>query len=430
MRPTSIHLTSKIMMLWLIVALSLFPFFPKYSYAQEPAKSSPVYSEEEINQLVAPIALYPDALLTQILMASTYPLEIVSAARWVKSNPNLKDKALEDALQSQPWDPSVKSLAAVPSVLKVLNKNLEMTERLGNVFLAQPKDVMEAIQALRAKAETTGTIESNQQQTVRTTKEGNSSVIVIEPADPSVIYVPLYDPNLVYGDWPYTDYPPYDFYPTDFFGTEFFYFGTGMVVGNALWGHSNWRDGVVGIDVNQFNRFNHSRITDPIWHHNAEHRRGVPYEGTAAQERFGNNQQQRAEARGQAREQFRSLEQINAGHRETSSVTRQHAGVSKHHGVDQSVGGQNLARHLGSTGTAHARGHGGGAPSSHQGFRGGQGGGHVSRGAASVGHANIGHVGGGHVGGGRAGGGRAGGGRASGGHASGGHASAASPRHH
>ena len=134
--------------------------------SSDAASQEPTFKPEELEQLVAPIALYPDALLAQVLMASTYPLEIVEAARWQKDNPDLKDKALEDALQKQSWDASVKSLTAFPPVLTMMNDELDWSQRLGDAFLAQQSDVMEAAQTLRAKAKETGNLESNDQQTV------------------------------------------------------------------------------------------------------------------------------------------------------------------------------------------------------------------------------------------------------------------------
>ena len=178
------------------------------------AQGSPqaaLFRTEELEQLVSPIALYPDALLAQILMASTYPLEIVSADRWVKANPNLQDQVLEDALQTQPWDPSVKSLAAFPQVLTMMNDQLDWTQKLGNAFLAQQKDVMDAVQLLRAKVQAQGNLQTTPEQKVIVKQPAGSqtTVVKIEPASPQVVYVPTYNPTVVYGVWPYPAYPPY-----------------------------------------------------------------------------------------------------------------------------------------------------------------------------------------------------------------------------
>ena len=220
------------MLTWLFAALVIAPI----GRAQDAAQPAP-FKKEEIEQLVAPIALYPDALVAQILMASTYPLEIVSAARWSKANPNVKDKALEDAMQKQTWDPSVKSLTAFPSVLAMLNDKLDMTQKLGDAFLGQQKEVMAAIQGLRAKAEKAGNLKSSKEQTVTTTQEAGTTVIKIEPADPQVVYVPTYNPTVVYGPWPYPAYPPYYYYPPGYApGAAFFSFTFGVIGGQRVVG--------------------------------------------------------------------------------------------------------------------------------------------------------------------------------------------------
>ena len=212
--------------------------------AQAQNNGSAPLRQDEIEQLVAPIALYPDALVAQILMASTYPLEVVNAARWVKTNPEVKGKALEDAMQLQSWDPSVKSLTAFPQVLAMMNDKLDMTQKLGDAFLAQQKDVLDAVQRLRARAEQAGNLKSGKEQTVSTVQEGGQTVIKIEPANPTVVYVPTYNPTVVYGTWPYPAYPPYYYYPPGYVaGTALFSFAVGVAVGNALWGNCNWHGG-------------------------------------------------------------------------------------------------------------------------------------------------------------------------------------------
>jgi hypothetical protein len=155
--------------------------------APSPSKS---FSQQELDQLLAPIALYPDPLVAQVLMASTYPLEIVFAERWVKANPSLKDKALEDALQNQRWDPAVKSLAVFPQVLTMMSEKLDWTQKLGDAFLAQQKEVMATIQTLRGKAVTQGALKDSKEQKVVTEVQNNTTIIKIEPSDPQVVYVP------------------------------------------------------------------------------------------------------------------------------------------------------------------------------------------------------------------------------------------------
>src|SRR3981189_2060874 len=180
-----------------------------------PGTSAPAaqsFRNEELEQLAAPIALYPDALVAQILMASTYPLEVVEAARWSKANPKVKDKALEDAMQQQRWDPSVKSLTAFPQVLAMMDQKLDWTQKLGDAFLAQQKELMAAVQRLRAKAQAAGNLKSGKEQTVKVEQQDGptvqiietveqqdgSTVYIIEPANPQVVYVPTYNPVVVY----------------------------------------------------------------------------------------------------------------------------------------------------------------------------------------------------------------------------------------
>jgi hypothetical protein len=270
-------------------------------------------TREQLEQLVAPIALYPDSLLAQVLMASTYPLEIVQAARWAGANSKLKGKALEDALQPQPWDPSVKSIVVVPQVLQMLNDKLDWTELLGNAFLAQQDDLLKAVQDLRAKADAKGTLKTTSQQKVSkqsvtaTPEPGVSggettTAIVIEPTDPQVMYVPTYDPGVVYGAWPYPSYPPYSWYPPGYVASNLVSFGIGVAVGAAIWGNCNWGRGQVNVNVNNFNSFNRTNITNGNWQHNVDHRKGVPYANSNVAERFG---QKGAGAASAARDQFR-----------------------------------------------------------------------------------------------------------------------------
>lgn len=286
------HRMSRILANFLIVALMAMP----WARAQEGGATQ--FKKEEIEQLVAPIALYPDALVAQILMASTYPLEIVSAARWSKANPSVKDKALEDAMQKQPWDPSVKSLTAFPSVLAMLNEKLDMTQKLGDAFLGQQKDVMAAIQTLRARADKAGNLKSGKEQKVTTTQENGQTVIVIEPTNPQVVYVPTYNPTVVYGPWPYAAYPPYYYYPPGYVaGTAFFAFSVGVIVGNSMWGGCHWGGGNVYINHTTYNNFNKTNINTGDWSHKPEHRKGVQYRDQATQQKFGKGPSQGVDTR-------------------------------------------------------------------------------------------------------------------------------------
>jgi uncharacterized membrane protein YgcG len=263
--------------------------------AAQDAPGQKPFKPEEIEQIVAPIALYPDPLLAQVFMASTYPLEVVEAARWVAANPQMKGEALEAAMQKQSWDPSVKSLTAFPPVITMMSDKLDWTQKLGDAFLAQQADVMDAVQRLRAKAQAEGTLETNQQQKVVVEPEPGAggeqtTIIKIEPADPQVIYVPTYNPTVVYGAWPYPAYPPYYYYPPGYAATaSLISFGVGMAVGAAVWGDCNWGwgHGDVDIDVNNYNNFNRTNISNKKWEHNVDHRKGVQYRDQRTQDRYG-----------------------------------------------------------------------------------------------------------------------------------------------
>src|SRR5262245_13750946 len=226
---------------------------------------TPPFKKEELEQILAPIALYPDALLAQIFMASTYPLEVVEAARWSKEHPDVKGDAVAGAVQSQTWDPSVKSLCAFPEVLKNMNDKIDWTQKLGDAFLAQQKEVMQAVQVLRDKAKETGNLKSTKEVTVKeeAAPAGSSTpqTIIIESPDPEVVYVPQYNPTVVYGAWSYPYYPPYAYYPPAYYGGAMFWsFTAGVVVGGAIWGNCNWGGNDIDIDVNRQNNFNKNEI--------------------------------------------------------------------------------------------------------------------------------------------------------------------------
>lgn len=293
--------------------------------ATQPAPFKP----EELEQIVAPIALYPDSLLAQVFMASTYPLEIVQAARWAEANPNVKGDAVAKAVEQQTWDASVKSLVAFPDVLKMMNEKIEWTQKLGDAFLAQQKDIMAAVQRLRVKAKDAGNLKSTKEQVVKTEAAPQGApapqIIVIEQSDPEVIYVPTYNPTVVYGAWPYPAYPPYYYYPPGYAaGAAFFSFSVGVVVGGAIWGNCNWGHGDVDIDVNRYNNFNrneinHNRNTNinnrgnntGKWQHDTGHRQGVGYRDTATQQKYGRSASQQGM---QGREEFRGRDgSANAG---------------------------------------------------------------------------------------------------------------------
>ncbi|HEY4805580.1 MAG TPA: DUF3300 domain-containing protein [Paraburkholderia sp.] len=268
--------------------------------AQDAPQPAP-YKPEELEALVAPIALYPDSVLAQVLMASTYPLEIVHAARWVKEHPKVKGDDAVKAVQDQPWDTSVKSLVAFPQALEPMSDKLDWTQKLGDAFLAQEKDVLAAVQRLRARAQDAGNLKSNEQQQVvveQPPAPGGQTIVKIEPANPEVIYVPAYNPTVVYGAWSYPAYPPYAwppspaYYPGGALMTGFAW-GVGLAAAGAIFGNCNWGGGDVNINVNKarnVNRnFDSTKVQGGKWQHDASHRQGVAYRDNATREKFGNN---------------------------------------------------------------------------------------------------------------------------------------------
>jgi hypothetical protein len=207
--------------------------------------SPQLISSEQLQSLVSPIALYPDSLLSLMLLASTYPLEVAEAYNWRNSNSSLNGAALQDALKAQSWNDSVKSLIAFPQAFNMMGGKLQWTQNLGNAYKLQPADTMKAVQVLRKRAVQAGTLKSNQQITVSTDTNSN---ILIGPANAQVVYVPSYNPTVVYGAWPYPDYPPYPAYNPAW---GMMSFGLGMAVGGAFWATPSWSDG--SINVNNIN---------------------------------------------------------------------------------------------------------------------------------------------------------------------------------
>lgn len=284
-------------------------------------ESKPALTNEELEQVAAPIALYPDSLVAQIFMASTYPLEVVEAERWAKQNASLKGDALATALNQKTWDASVKSLVEFPDVLTMMSEKLEWTTKLGDAFIAQQKDLMAAVQRLRAKAKESGNLKSSDQVNVQIEEAAGTQVIVIESADPEVIYVPQYDPVVVYGSWPYPAYPPYTYYPPGYVaGTALVSFGIGLACGAAwghAWGNCNWGGGDVDIDINRNTNFNtnidRSKVKNEMnakglgdgkgkWNHDSSHRKGVSYRDGATAQKYGRGTDAKAS---QARDQYR-----------------------------------------------------------------------------------------------------------------------------
>lgn len=287
------------------------------------------FSKEQLEQMVAPIALYPDALLTQVLMASTYPLEVVDAERWVGQNAGLEGDALDQALLEKDWDPSVKSLAHLPDVLKKMSDNLDWTQDLGDAFLGQQQELMDTVQRMRGLAHEAGNLKTTEQQVV--TQQPNQT-IVIESPQPQVIYVPSYSPTVVYGSsWSYPTYyypPMYAPYPP---GYGLMTFGFGMAMGAALWGDCDWGwgDTDIDIDIDRYNEFNRntSRNSERYninrgqdgrgsWQHNPEHRKGVNYRDRGVAQQYG----ARAGSNRVTRDQARGWSGAGAGNRATAGT--------------------------------------------------------------------------------------------------------------
>ncbi len=251
------------------------------------ASSDQLLKPEELDALVAPIALYPDTLLSLALMASTYPLEVVQADRWVKENKNLKGDQLKDAVDKQSWDESVKSLVATPDLLSMMSTKLTWTMKLGDAVLAQQPDVMDAVQRLRTKADANKKLTSTKQQKVTKTQQQGKQIIAIEPTDPNTVYVPYYDPSVVYGGWPYPAYPPYYFgYPGYIAGgiiATGLAFGAGYALGrwasggNYWGGNVNWTNNNINVNRPRTNPGGGNN-----WQHRPEHRQGVRYNNSLA----------------------------------------------------------------------------------------------------------------------------------------------------
>lgn len=265
---------------------------------------------DQLDSLVAPIALYPDPMLAQVLAASTYPLEIIQLQQWLAKHKDLKDKALADAVAKQPWDPSVQALAGLPEVVKRLGEDIQWTTDLGNAFLAQQTDVMDAVQRMRKKAEGAGNLKSNEQQKVETKVVESKQVIVIEQANPQVVYVPSYNPTVVYGP-PVYPYPPIYYPPPGYYAAGMaISFGVGVAMGamwSGGWGYGCGWGGNNNVTINNNNNFNRNsninggnRVSNQPtrgggnrgggggnWQHNPQHRGGTPYGDRNTASKYG-----------------------------------------------------------------------------------------------------------------------------------------------
>ena len=309
-----------------LIMAALLCLLPLGALAQTPAAapSQALLKPAELDQLVAPIALYPDPLLSEVLIASTYPLEVVQADRWAKSNSSLKGEALTAALAKQGWDDSVKALAQVPNVLTMMADQLDWTQKLGDAVLAQQPELMDAIQRLRGRAQANGKLQSTKELTVTVksaapaqggggqAQEGQAPAqyIVIEPTSPTEMYVPYYDPAVVYGAWPYPDYSPYYFPPPPgyYAGGAIaagIAFGSAVAIGHAIWGNCDWGRRNINVanrnvNINNLDRSNINNFNK--WEHNADHRHGVKYNNADVRQKFAKNDIQAGKS---ARQDFR-----------------------------------------------------------------------------------------------------------------------------
>jgi hypothetical protein len=279
-------------------------------------------SSDELDSLVAPIALYPDSLLAQVLVASTYPIDVIAAQQWLAKNSNLKGDELSKAAMQQDWDPSVQALVSLPDALKVLSDNVKWTEDLGDAFLAQQNDVMEAVQRMRKKAKDNGKLESSEQQKVETKVIETKETIIIQPSNPEVVYVPSYNPTVVYPP-PVYPYPPM-YYPPYYPGAALMSFGVGVAIGVGIsggWGCGWGGGGNNTININNNNNYvknnnvrnnQGNRTGNSNWSHNAQQRGGAPYKDKATASKYG----------GSARGDSAASRQAGAQSRQASSQSR------------------------------------------------------------------------------------------------------------
>ena len=289
---------------------------PVHQDAASQGRADSKIPNDQLDSLVAPIALYPDPLLAQVLAASTYPLELVQLQQWLGKHPDLKGQALTDAVQKEDWDPSVQAMSAFPDLVKQLVDGIKWTTDLGNAFLAQQADVMDAVQRMRKKAQDAGNLKSTDQQKVETKVVETKTVVVIQQANPQVVYVPSYNPVVVYGP-PVYPYPPIYYPPPSYYAAGVaIAFGVGLAIGsyyhggwgyNCGWGHSNVNININNNYVSHYNKTNINRgnintgnintgnINRPStlpaggnnWQHNPQHRGGTPYSNRATATQYG-----------------------------------------------------------------------------------------------------------------------------------------------
>jgi hypothetical protein len=351
---------------------------PATPTATAPAPAATKIPADQLDSLVAPIALYPDALLSQTLVASTYPLEVVQLKQWLDQNKTLKGKALADAAQKQDWDPSIQALAGLPDLVKQLADNIKWTTDLGNAFLAQQSEVMDAAQRMRKKAQDAGNLKSSEQQKVETKVIENKSVVVIQQASPEVVYVPSYNPTVVYGP-PIYPYPPIYYPPVGYYAAGMaISFGVGVAMGAFWGGGAGWGCGWGGnndVTVNRNNTFvnnsnrqnanggNRQNVnggnrasTQPArgnstWQHNPQHRGGAPYSDRGTANKYGGTargdsmENRQANARqNQARQQPAGGDRGGMGNRQQPGVSDRSAGTRDTSNRGASAGNMNSNR--------------------------------------------------------------------------------------
>jgi len=387
--------------------------------AQTPPPNAPSASQaaavkipdEQLDSLVSPIALYPDPLLAQTLVASTYPLELVQLQQWLEKHKDLKDKALVDAVNKESWDASIKAMAALPDVVKRLADDIQWTTDLGNAFLAQQSDVMDAVQRMRKKAKDKGTLKASEQQKVETKAVEGKQVIVIEQANPQVVYVPSYDPVVVYGAaYPYYPYPPIYYPHAGYYAAGMaISFGVGVAMGAAWGGGWGWNSGWGGnndITVNRNNNFNRNtnigtgnrgRGNSGKWQHNPQHRGGAPYGDRSTASRYGGSARGDSLSSRQASARNQVSRQGGNPPRNRSAGDRSFGG-----GGGSSSGGRGGADRAGSSSLSSGSGSRS-SRSSSSGFGGGGGSfsGSSARSSSSRGMSSMSRGGGGRRGGGR-----------------------------
>lgn len=308
-RPAKFALTISLL-LPLMVGCTTTQAVEQPSYSTTAAQVS--FSEAQLDSLLAPIALYPDTVLSHVLIASTYPLEVVEADRWARNNRHLTGDNAVNSVDNQNWDPSVKALVAFPDILKRMSDDLDWTQQLGDAFLASEERVMDSIQNLRNRAYASGNLDKVEH--VRVIRE--EKTIVIEPSVERVVYVPAYDTRVVYGNWWWADYPPvYWNYPSSYVFVSGFYWGPRVYIGPRFYSSGcHWRDRrVVVVDHHHGHRFYDSRSVVRYagakhWHHNPVHRRGVAYHDNHTRERFNS-----------PRESYRDTQQYRASLRDNNA---------------------------------------------------------------------------------------------------------------